>query len=153
MTAHEHDTKRVRHAFALLALRNHPRCRHRSWRTGKPCRAPAMKNGCCRVHGGKALRGEEWGFPQLARIAHRPRKLARKLERLALYYEARERRLDSMPPVYRMIHTWTAHLPGPLRWARMMMAAPMINPETDIKVTRILEMSIERPVDYTSGPR
>lgn len=38
-----------------------PRCGAHSRRTGKPCRNPAMKNGRCRMHGGKspgAPRGE-----------------------------------------------------------------------------------------------
>jgi len=29
-----------------------PRCGARARRTGKPCQAPAMKNGRCRLHGG-----------------------------------------------------------------------------------------------------
>lgn len=31
-----------------------PRCGAHSRRTGKTCRNPAMKNGRCRMHGGKA---------------------------------------------------------------------------------------------------
>jgi uncharacterized protein YjcR len=31
-----------------------PRCGARSQRSGKPCRSPAMKNGRCRMHGGKS---------------------------------------------------------------------------------------------------
>ena len=31
-----------------------PRCGARSKRTGKPCRAAAMPNGRCKVHGGKS---------------------------------------------------------------------------------------------------
>jgi uncharacterized protein YjcR len=33
---------------------NVPRCGAYSRRTGKPCRQPAMANGRCRMHGGKA---------------------------------------------------------------------------------------------------
>jgi hypothetical protein len=33
---------------------HHPRCGARSKRTGKPCRAAAMPNGRCKVHGGKS---------------------------------------------------------------------------------------------------
>lgn len=32
------------------------RCGAHSRRTGQPCRGPAMKNGRCRMHGGKAGR-------------------------------------------------------------------------------------------------
>lgn len=35
-------------------LFNAPRCGAHSRRTGKPCMAPAMKNGRCRMHGGKS---------------------------------------------------------------------------------------------------
>lgn len=38
-------------------FKNHQKCKHTSRRTGKPCQGIAMSNGCCRVHGGKALRG------------------------------------------------------------------------------------------------
>jgi hypothetical protein len=31
-----------------------PRCGAKSKRTGQPCRAPAMRNGRCRFHGGKS---------------------------------------------------------------------------------------------------
>lgn len=31
-----------------------PRCGAHSRRTGNPCRSPAMKNGRCRMHGGKS---------------------------------------------------------------------------------------------------
>lgn len=31
-----------------------PRCGAHSRRTGNPCKAPAMKNGRCRMHGGKS---------------------------------------------------------------------------------------------------
>lgn len=37
-----------------MQLFNAPRCGAHSRRTGKPCMAPAMKNGRCRMHGGKA---------------------------------------------------------------------------------------------------
>jgi hypothetical protein len=31
-----------------------PKCGARCKRTGLPCLQPAMKNGCCRLHGGKS---------------------------------------------------------------------------------------------------
>jgi hypothetical protein len=39
---------------ALVRANAAPRCGARSKRTGKPCRAAAMPNGRCRVHGGKS---------------------------------------------------------------------------------------------------
>jgi hypothetical protein len=39
---------------ALVKANAAPRCGARSKRTGKPCRAAAMLNGRCRVHGGKS---------------------------------------------------------------------------------------------------
>ena len=38
----------------LLPMHRSPRCGAHSRRTGKPCRNPAMKNGRCRMHGGKS---------------------------------------------------------------------------------------------------
>jgi len=37
-----------------LAIHLSPRCLARTKRTGLPCRAPAMINGRCRLHGGKS---------------------------------------------------------------------------------------------------
>lgn len=37
-----------------MQLFNAPRCGAHARRTGKPCMAPAMKNGRCRMHGGKS---------------------------------------------------------------------------------------------------
>ncbi|MFZ2587539.1 MAG: HGGxSTG domain-containing protein [Alphaproteobacteria bacterium] len=31
-----------------------PKCKCRCKRTRLPCRQPAMRNGCCRLHGGKS---------------------------------------------------------------------------------------------------
>ena len=46
-------TKNPMHeARAALAL--HPRCGARCRRTGSSCRNPSMKNGRCRMHGGKS---------------------------------------------------------------------------------------------------
>src|SRR2546423_1873015 len=39
---------------ALVMANAAPRCGARSKRTGKPCRAAAMPNGRCKVHGGKS---------------------------------------------------------------------------------------------------
>ena len=41
---------------ARVALLLHPRCGAYCRTTGQPCRGPAMKNGRCRMHGGKAGR-------------------------------------------------------------------------------------------------
>ena len=39
---------------AREALKLHPRCGAHCRRTGQPCQNPAMKNGRCRMHGGKS---------------------------------------------------------------------------------------------------
>lgn len=39
---------------ARLALTMHPRCGAYCRTTGEPCKNPAMKNGRCRMHGGKS---------------------------------------------------------------------------------------------------
>lgn len=39
---------------ARKALALHPRCGAHCRRTGNACRNPAMKNGRCRMHGGKS---------------------------------------------------------------------------------------------------
>jgi hypothetical protein len=47
--------ERVRARLEALVMANAaPRCSARSKRTGKPCRAAAMPNGRCKVHGGKS---------------------------------------------------------------------------------------------------
>lgn len=38
------------------AMQQAPRCGAHARTTGQPCRSPAMKNGRCRMHGGKAGR-------------------------------------------------------------------------------------------------
>jgi hypothetical protein len=38
-----------------------PRCSAHARTTGNPCRGPAMKNGRCRMHGGKAGRKPKHG--------------------------------------------------------------------------------------------
>jgi len=45
---------REHEAEALVRANAAPRCGARSKRTGKPCRAAAMPNGRCKVHGGKS---------------------------------------------------------------------------------------------------
>jgi len=37
-----------------LAMHLAPRCLAKGKRNGKPCQAPAMENGRCRLHGGKS---------------------------------------------------------------------------------------------------
>ena len=44
--------KSMRKALAALAL--HPKCGAHCRTTGKPCLGYAMKNGRCRMHGGKS---------------------------------------------------------------------------------------------------
>jgi hypothetical protein len=39
---------------AREALANHPRCGAHCRTTGQPCENPSMKNGRCRMHGGKS---------------------------------------------------------------------------------------------------
>lgn len=39
---------------AREALKQHPRCGAHARTTGYPCENPAMNNGRCRMHGGKA---------------------------------------------------------------------------------------------------
>lgn len=39
---------------ARAALNQHPRCGAHCRTTAEPCRNPAMKNGRCRMHGGKS---------------------------------------------------------------------------------------------------
>src|SRR5215467_3704776 len=47
--------ERVRARLEALVMANAaPRCGARSKRTGKPCRAAAMRNGRCKVHGGNS---------------------------------------------------------------------------------------------------
>jgi len=47
--------ERVRARLEALVMANAaPRCGARSKRTGKPCRAAAMPNGRCKLHGGKS---------------------------------------------------------------------------------------------------
>lgn len=41
-------------------MHNAPRCGART-RSGSPCKAPAMPNGRCRMHGGKSLSGAAHG--------------------------------------------------------------------------------------------
>ena len=45
-------TNSMHKARAALAL--HPRCGAHCRTTGEPCKNPAMKNGRCRMHGGKS---------------------------------------------------------------------------------------------------
>src|SRR5262249_17830599 len=46
--------ERMRPRLEALVRANCSRCGARSKRTGKACRAPAMANGRCKVHGGKS---------------------------------------------------------------------------------------------------
>ncbi len=57
------------------------RCGAYARTTGQPCRGPAMKNGRCRMHGGKAGRKPTHGRYTKAAVAER-RKLRAMLRRL-----------------------------------------------------------------------
>ena len=59
----------MREARAALALL--PRCGANARTTGQPCRGLAMKNGRCRMHGGKAGRKPTHGRYTKAAIAER----------------------------------------------------------------------------------
>ena len=48
-----------------------PRCGAHCRTTGQPCKAPAMKNGRCRMHGGKAGRKPTHGRYTKAAIQER----------------------------------------------------------------------------------
>lgn len=48
-----------------------PRCGAHARTTGEPCKSPAMKNGRCRMHGGKAGRKPVLGFYTREAIAER----------------------------------------------------------------------------------
>ena len=52
-------------------LQQAPRCGAHARTTGKPCRSPAMKNGRCRMHGGKAGRKPTHGRYTQAAITRR----------------------------------------------------------------------------------
>jgi hypothetical protein len=58
-----------------------PRCGAYARRTGQPCQAPAMRNGRCRMHGGKGGRPPTHGRYTAAAIAER-RRLRELLHRL-----------------------------------------------------------------------
>lgn len=58
---------------ALEALQNHPRCGAYARQTGKPCLGWAMKNGRCRMHGGKST-GRPLIHGNLSKIAIAQRK-------------------------------------------------------------------------------
>ncbi len=61
------------HPSAALAIHRALRCGAYARTTGKPCRSPAMKNGRCRMHGGKAGRKPTHGHYTKAAIADRRR--------------------------------------------------------------------------------
>src|SRR5262249_47009557 len=55
LTVGTRKIERVRARLEALVRANAaPRCGARSKRTGKPCRAAAMPNGRCKLHGGKS---------------------------------------------------------------------------------------------------
>lgn len=67
-----------------LCLNAAPRCGAHARRTGNPCRGPAMKNGRCRLHGGKAGRKPTHGRYSKATITanRQTRALLRSLKAL-----------------------------------------------------------------------
>ena len=66
------------------AMQRVPRCGAHARTTGLPCRSPAMKNGRCRMHGGKAGRKPTHGRYTYAAIASRreTRELLRVIRKL-----------------------------------------------------------------------
>jgi len=56
---------------ARAALARHPRCGAYFRTTGQTCRSPAMKNGRCRMHGGRAGRKPTHGRYSKASIRER----------------------------------------------------------------------------------
>ncbi|MBK6471588.1 MAG: hypothetical protein IPF94_12930 [Betaproteobacteria bacterium] len=58
-----------------------PRCGAHARTTGQPCRSPAMKNGRCRMHGGKAGRKPTHGRYTQAALAQN-REIRRLLQML-----------------------------------------------------------------------
>jgi len=75
--------ERVRARLEALVMANAaPRCGARSKRTGKPCRAAAMANGRCKVHGGKSTgpRTPEGDGSSLLTDGRVPRDTAAQLE-------------------------------------------------------------------------
>jgi hypothetical protein len=54
-----------------LPIHRSPRCGAHARTTGQPCRSPAMKNGRCRMHGGRAGRKPTHGRYSQAAIAER----------------------------------------------------------------------------------
>jgi hypothetical protein len=82
---------------ALVRANAAPRCGARSKRTGKPCRAAAMPNGRCKVHGGKSTgprtpeglersRRANWKHGYYSREAKAERSRVRAAAILALRY-------------------------------------------------------------------
>lgn len=62
----------------VLACHISPRCGAHSKRSGQPCRAPAMKNGRCYMHGGKSGRKPTHGmYTKEALAARKERQQAR----------------------------------------------------------------------------
>lgn len=53
------------------ALANHPKCGAHCRTTGRPCRQQAMRNGRCKMHGGKAGRKPTHGRYSAAAVAER----------------------------------------------------------------------------------
>ncbi len=61
---HPKERRKEQRQEALLAARNSLKCGAKT-RQGRDCRSPAMKNGRCRMHGGKsrgAPQGESHGL-------------------------------------------------------------------------------------------
>lgn len=75
---------------ARAALEHHPRCGAKARTTGKPCKGWAMKNGRCRMHGGKAGRKPTHGRYSKAAIEQR-REVRELLRALREQYETLKR--------------------------------------------------------------
>jgi hypothetical protein len=92
--------ERVRARLEALVMANAaPRCGARSKRTGLPCRAAAMPNGRCKVHGGKSTgprtqeglersRKANWKHGRRSRAANEERQRVRSAIRMLRYLAA-----------------------------------------------------------------
>jgi len=97
-------------------FRARPRCGAKRKRDGKPCTHPAMKNGRCRLHGGKTPKGKNWHVIQYPDCStpEGEAKFVRKLRQQERYAKQRAERLTAMTPEQRLAHeAWhRTHRPG-----------------------------------------
>jgi hypothetical protein len=95
----ECERARAARLEALVRANAAPRCGARSKRTGLPCRAAAMPNGRCKVHGGKSTgprtpeglersRKANWKHGRRSRAANEERQRVRSAIRMLRYLAA-----------------------------------------------------------------